>query len=256
MSERQRYYIDKKILEVGLPFIEGLPDVGLVGTIVTSYLISTLSSSTAGYIDIEGMPPIMTIHNSKIYEPCRLHVCEAPPNKRLSLVYSDVPIPPPSIYSTALTIMEIASKIETPSFISVGGIAEPDRMEIEKPQVFVLSNDESVVEEALKTGTSHPFENGFITGMKAALLKEAMRRGGKVLVALAQSHMNYPDPGAAAQIIEFLNKYLGLEIDTDPLIQQAEQLKLQLRDLMRRTATQMAQLPKGLELESAPAYIR
>ncbi len=254
MNGSQSFLIDEKIKGKSIPLIEGLPDVGLVGTIASSYFISNLQSELVGYLEIDDLPPIVTVQSSRILEPCRLYLSRDGKNE-VCMVYSDVPIPPQSIWSTANSIIDIGSLLNS-LIISVGGIPEPNRLDIDKPEVYIVSNDEDIQKKALDTGYSSQFENGFITGMKAALLKYAPRKRIKVLVALAQSHMNYPDPGAAAEIVIFLNRLLGLNVSVDPLREQAEKLKIQLRDLMRRTTASMARIPKGLELETTPQYIR
>jgi predicted ATP-grasp superfamily ATP-dependent carboligase len=57
-------------------------------------------------------------------------------------------------------------------------------------------------------------------------------------------------------VIAFVNKVYGTSYNVQPLIEQAESIRLQLRDLMRRTAASLSRGPKGLELEAPPGYIR
>ncbi|MCS7142531.1 MAG: PAC2 family protein [Aigarchaeota archaeon] len=250
------FHIDMKSAQKKTSIIEGFPDVGLVGTIATSYLISQLDSSVVGHMRLEDLPPIITVQNSKIYEPCRLYLSSADNRKKFYIAYSDVPIPLSGIETLASVLVEMSNKLDAPNIISVGGLAEPTRIDIERPQVYVISNDEELMRLSLSTGMTAPLENGFITGIKAALIREANLRGSRVLIALAQSHFRYPDPGAAAEIVAFLNKLLGIEVPIDPLVREADELKMRLRDLMRRTASHLTQLPKGLEMEQAPGYIR
>lgn len=245
---------ERKRVEQGSPVIEGLPEVGLVGTIVTSYIASQFNGEALGYIEISDLPPIVTVLDSKILEPCRMYKVSVN-SRQLVLVYSDVPVPPRGMWGMANSITEIASSTKSP-IISVGGIPEPDRLDIEKPKVYVLSNDAELFRMAEATGYVQRFENGYLTGVKAAILKSAAKRDVKVLLALVQSHMNYPDPGAAAEVVTFLNKLLGVAIPLEPLLEQAEQLKMQMRDLMRRTSTNLSRMPIGLQLESPPGYIR
>jgi len=246
--------LEKRGIELGSPIIEGLPDVGLVGTIVASYIASTLRGEQVGYIEIGDLPPIVTVLESKILEPCRFYRASVDA-RQIVVLYSDVPVPPKGMWGVANSVAEVASSLGAPIF-SVGGIPEPDRLDIERPRVYILSNDEELLRTAETTNYAQRFENGYLTGVKAAILKSASRRDVKVLLVLVQSHMNYPDPGAAAEAITFLNKMLGFSIQVDPLLQQAEQLRMQLRDLMRRTSANLSRLPVGLQLESPPGYIR
>lgn len=248
------YLFEKKRVEQGSPLIEGLPEIGLVGTIVSSYIASRYSGEAIGYIEISDLPPIVTVLDSKILEPCRMYRVSVD-SRQLVLLYSDVPVPPRGMWGMANSITEIAATVKSP-IISVGGIPEPDRLDIERPKVYVLSNDEELLRMAESTNYVQRFENGYLTGVKAAILKSAAKRDVKVLLALVQSHMNYPDPGAAAEVIVFLNKLLGMSIPVEPLLEQAEQLKMQMRDLMRRTSSNLSRMPIGLQLESPPGYIR
>jgi uncharacterized protein len=253
-TEVAPYFFEKRGIRDGTPLIEGLPEVGLVGTIVSSYIASRLGGESVGYIEITDLPPILLVYNSKIMEPCRILRIDAD-SRQLMVLSSDVPIPPRGFWAVANSIVEIASSTKSP-IVCVSGIPEPDRLSIDRPKVYYLSNDESLGEMAASTGAVEKFENGYLTGIKAAILKGAERRGVKVLLALAQSHLNYPDPGAAAEVVIFLNKLFGTNIAVEPLLEQAEQIKMHLRDLMRRTTSSMAPVPVGLELEPPPGYIR
>jgi uncharacterized protein len=253
-TEVAPYFFEKRGAREGTPLIEGLPEAGLVGTIVSSYITSKLGGEPQGYIEITDLPPILAVYKSRVFEPCRILRVEAD-GRQLMVLSSDVPIPPRGFWPVANSIVEIASSTKSP-IICVSGIPEPDRLDIDRPKVYYLSNDEGLGEMAVATGIVEKFENGFLTGIKAAILKSAERRGAKVLLALAQSHLNYPDPGAAAEVVLFLNKLFGMSIAVEPLLERAEQIKMQLRDLMRRTSSSMAPVPIGLELEPPPGYIR
>ena len=50
----------------------------------------------------------------------------------------------------------------------------------------------------------------------------------------AQTHANLPDSRASAKIIEFLDKYLGLKVDTKPLLMQAEIFENKLKGMMQQ----------------------
>ncbi|MCS7094350.1 MAG: PAC2 family protein [Thaumarchaeota archaeon] len=240
----------------GTPTIVGLPDVGLVGTIATSYIVAKSDSSLLGSIDLEGAPPVVVVQEGMILEPIRLYRIDVAGKPAFSLVYSDIPIFPQLIWSTARGIVDFAVRISSELIVSVGGVPEPNRLEVDRPRVFVLSNDKQFAEDIARKGEAESFETGFITGHNAALIKLGAERGLKVLLVLAQAHLQYPDPGASAEILMFINRVFKTQYDVQPLIEQADSIRLQLRDLMRRTAMSMSKIPKGLELEAPPGYIR
>jgi len=75
------------------------------------------------------------------------------------------------------------------------------------------------------------------------------------MAILAQSYPNYPDPGAAASVINVVNKIIGLNVNVSDLLDKAEEIKIKLRDLMRRTSLEMQKAQKGREYELPPLYV-
>ena len=77
--ESQPYDRDIEIVEVkpiegeGLVFIEGFPDIGLVGAIAASYLIDKLQLEEVGYIDAVLLPPIISVWIERINEHIRIY---------------------------------------------------------------------------------------------------------------------------------------------------------------------------------------
>jgi uncharacterized protein len=74
------------------------------------------------------------------------------------------------------------------------------------------------------------------------------------IVLLAQSHYQYPDPGAAAAVINSLNKLLDISVDVQKLLSQAEEIRLKTRELMQRTAKSLQGMEKSQELELPAMY--
>ena len=75
------------------------------------------------------------------------------------------------------------------------------------------------------------------------------------MILLAQSHLQYPDPGAAASLILSLNKLVDWGVDTQKLLTKESEVRLKLRALMQRTQEQMRQVQKGREQELPSMYI-
>jgi uncharacterized protein len=101
--------------------------------------------------------------------------------------------------------------------------------------------------EYLKKYDIQVIEEGFIAGFYALLLRESQKYGIPAIALLGQSFARYPDPGAAASIVEKLSEMLGIKIDVQPLLEKADELKLSLRDLMKQTEAAIRQSSKVLE---------
>ncbi|MCX8201946.1 MAG: PAC2 family protein [Candidatus Caldarchaeum sp.] len=229
------------------PLIVGFPDTGLAGAIAVSYLVEQLKPDEKGYIDSREMPPIVPVRRGTPKELMRIYEAGS-----FITVVSEVPIPPPLIreFSDSLIDWALQKKVSWVGCFS--GVAEPRRLEIDVPKVFMLSSEPKKTEELSKKLNIEVFTEGFVTGVHAEILRLGMRRGIEVNLFLAQSHLNYPDPGAAARLISLLPNLVHQQIDIKPLLESEESIRIQLRDLMRRTSETMVQ--KSREMELPPVY--
>ena len=241
---------DKPIKEEGLVIVEGFPDVGLVGAIATSYLIDKLQLEEIGYIDAEVLPPIISVKEERIRELIRIYK-----GGKVVAIISDIPLPVSLVKPLGYRLMSWAKSKNPDLFLSLSGLPEPNRLNIEKSKIFVLGSTPEVTERLMQVDGVSRFKDGFITGIKGILLKEGVRMNVNAAIILAQAHYNYPDPGAAAQIVNYLSRLLNIDIDVKPLLERAEELKLRLRDLMRRTDQMMQGVQKSKELELPPVYL-
>jgi len=245
-----------KEVAAGNPTIVALPDVGLVGVIAASFMISNSRSEVVGSIELEDQPPIAVIQEGRVLDPIRIYEVRTEQGPGFNAVYSDIPVPPTAAWDISGAIMDFAGSVGSRELVVLGGLPEPNRINIERPRVFVVSSDPEFTSSVAQRAEAEVFEMGYVTGPNAALLKMGGERGIRVLLVLAQAHLNYPDPGASAEVIAFVNRLYGTSYNVQPLLEQAESIRLQLRDLMRRTAASLTRGPKGLELEAPPGYIR
>ncbi|MEM1583255.1 MAG: PAC2 family protein [Nitrososphaerota archaeon] len=242
--------IELEPIREGVIIIEGFPDVGLVGTIAASFLIEKLQMSDIGYIESDALPPLISVKNGKILDIVRMYG-----RNNIVVFLSEIPIPLPIIRPLSQKIIEWAISRKAKMIVSLTGMPEPGRLNIDVPKVYVLGSNEKISKDALKINGVEAFTDGYITGVKGMILRESIKRDFNALLVLSQAHFNYPDPGSAAEILKYLSKLLSIEIDVKPLLESAEELKLRLRDLMRRTSQAMQDVQKSRELELPAVYL-
>ncbi|MEM4312020.1 MAG: PAC2 family protein [Nitrososphaerales archaeon] len=230
--------------------LEGFPDVGLVGFISVSYMIEKLEMKEIGYIDSELLPPLVVINDSKVRNIIRLYHKDD-----IAALISEIPIPLPLIRPLGNSLIDWCKGKEIKEVISISGIAEPNRLDIDVPKVLAIASNKDFLDYLTHKIGIEKFDEGYLTGFKAELLKEGAKRNFNVALLLAQAHFNYPDPGAAAQMILSLSKLFDRKIDVTPLLKSAEMLKVQMRDLMRRTNENLIRLQKSKEMEVPPVYV-
>ncbi len=232
--------------------IEGLPDVGLVGTIAASYIVEKLEYKEIGYIESDLFPPVMVIHDGKLKNPFRIYSDD---DGDILVVLSEVAVPPKAVYPLTTALADWFYKIDTTQpVISVKGLPMKNRMDIEKPEVFGVGNNEKAVAE-LKDKQMELLEEGFIAGTYAMMLRECANRKISAISLLAQCYPVYPDPGAAAAAIETIKKFIkNFAIDVGELLENAEEIKLKARDLMQQTTLSASEMQKGMEQDMPIMY--
>ena len=252
MEEVVKIVEEKGIKYANPVIIEGLPDVGLVGTIAASYIVEKLGYKEIGHIESDLFPPVMVIHNGNLKDPFRIYSAE---DGSIVVVLSEVAVPPKAVYPLTTALADWFSKIAVKNpVISLKGLPVKNRMDINKPEVFGVGNNEGAVAE-LKAKQMDLLEEGFIAGTYAMMLRECSKHKISAISLLAQCYPVYPDPGAAASAIEALMKFIpSLVIDVGELLENAEEIKLKARDLMQQTALSASEMQKGMEQDMPIMY--
>lgn len=246
MAQTSFHFVDN-LGSVKKPLVLGFPDTGLAGAIAVSYLVEQLRLEEKGYVDSYEMPPIVPVRRGRPKELMRIYE-----SKNFVTIVSEIPIAPLQIRDFSESLIEWVLEKKISWVACLTGVAEPRRLEIETPKVFVVSTDYGKMEEFSKRLEVEIFSEGFLTGVHAEVLRAGMRKDVEVNVFLAQAHLNYPDPGAAARLLSLLPKIVNEQVDVKPLLESEESVRIQLRDLMRRTSEAMVQ--KSREMELPPVY--
>jgi len=227
--------------------INGLPDVGLVGLLAASHIISFLKLHEVGAIESDLLPPIIVLHGGVPKAPVRIFA-----GNGLAVIISETVIPGSLIRPLANTLVEWASENRVRLMVSLGGMAVANRQDIDMPKVFAAVSAKTV--EPQLNGAAEVLEEGYIVGAYGLLLRNCAQASIPAITLLAQSHYNYPDPEAAAVAISVLNKILGLKVDPSELLKRGEEIRLRSKDMMHRTHEEMNRMNKSHEYDLPPLY--
>ena len=206
--------------------VEGFPGFGLVGTIASEFLIEHLKTEQIGKILFNDMPAMVAIHESKIVEPLGVFYNE----KYNLIILHAITAATHYEWEMAETISKIASDLKAKEIISLEGVGQGE--ESEGTKVFYYSSNDKNAKLFEKEGIG-ALKEGIIIGVTGAILL----RMGKTPISciFAETHSNLPDSKAAAKIIEALDKYLGMELDYKPLLEQAEKFEAKLKTIMQKS---------------------
>jgi uncharacterized protein len=236
-------------------FILGFPDVGLVGTIACYHLIEKLNLKEIAHIDSKKFPPVVVVHDSIPSSPIRIYGDEA---KNIGVVISEIPISADLIPLLSRALAEWFREKGALLVISLGGVPHPKRLEAEKLKVYgissLLEREKKTWKKTLNDSGVEPFHEGILVGIHGIMLRECTKQGVNSLYLMTESHYHYPDPEAAATVIEILNKILNLNVGVKELLEKGEEIKIKARDLMRRTQDEMKQMQKSQEHEIPMMY--
>ena len=226
----------------------GFPDVGLVSSIALGHAILEAQMTEVGHMESDEFPPVIVVHDGAPKPPLRLYQ-----KNDVIFVVSEMPIDFNFITPIARSLVDWAESKNVELLITTSGIAVPNRLEIEVPEVYGVASS-AAVRKIMEDAGIKALEEGFVAGLHAALMKESLKKRVPSLILLAQSHLKYPDPGAAASLMEALNRLVGLDVDTKALLVHEGEVRLRLRTLMQRTQENMRQVKKGQEQEIPLLY--
>jgi uncharacterized protein len=208
--------------------IEGFPGIGLVGNITCQHIIEELRMKYMGSIDSKYFPPLAVLFNGMVYMPVRIY---EDPGKEIVVVISDIPIHPTASYDISKVLIDWMQNIHARNIVSIAGIATTTG----ERRVFGGATNADLLEK-IKDKTEI-FQVGTISGISGSIMTECYLRGLPAISLLGETPGPNPDPRAAVQVINVLNKIFNLSIDTEKLLGQADQIEHELSKLAEQVKT-------------------
>ena len=216
----------------------GFPGSGLVGSIALQYLVEQMDFEQIGTITSKYFPPVALMTKGVINAPVRLYEKD-----NLAAVISDVPIHPMICYEVANGIMDWLTQFGIREIATIAGIItnEPDK------RVFGVATTSPVLQRIEVQTIILPM--GSISGIAASILTECKTRGIPGLGLLGET-VNTPDPRSSAATIEVLNKIYDLDLDVQPLLEQA----VEIEAAMAQISEQVQKTEATPRREQLPMY--
>ena len=222
---------DKKNDFSGYTLIEGFPGMGLVGPIAAKHLIDKLGFEDVGYIDSNAFNPIIRIHKALPVRPARIYADRK--NKVLVLIAEQV-IAKNHTYFFAKKTAEWITKKGIKELISLSGIHSAAGTPSKEIIYGIAANEES--KPLLKKYGLTEIDEGITTGITALILLELKNSKINAISILGNVEMT-TDYKASAEVLKKLNEILGLNLDVDPLLNEARELEKQLVQHLQKMKT-------------------
>ena len=219
-----------------------IPDAGLVGVIAASHIIKKLGLKEVGGIDsYHYLPPVAVISQRQVKLPIRVFFKD-----NILLIYSEFTPPTQAIPILARTLVNYVERKGAEYLLLMSGIPIPNRYDVDKLRTYYIATTPKA-EELVKGIDVIPFENGYLVGPYALLVKESVRYRFNSLILLTESFLEFPDPEASAKNLEIFSKIIGRDIEVKELLEQAEIIRLKARDTMKGVMPNLAQMRKEYE---------
>ncbi|MFT4946045.1 MAG: hypothetical protein ACI8TL_000276 [Natronomonas sp.] len=199
--------------------VEGLPGVGIVGKIATDHLVETFEMEHYASCHCDGLPRTAVYEEGDrtIRPPVRIYADE---KRDLLALQSDVPVSPESAPEFASCVTAwLADNDVLPIYLS--GLPQEKSDPPEMYGVGIGAAQDRLSEHDIEA----PSESGMISGPTGALVAEANEQELDAIGLVVQANPQFPDPEAARVVlVDGIEPLLSLDIDTDKLVDQAEEI--------------------------------
>jgi uncharacterized protein len=222
---------DDSVDPTGATLIEGMPGVGLVGKIATDHLIDERDMQEFASVRGEGIPPVTVFDGSdrNVNSPVRLY---ADDEAELVALRSDVPV---HVMDAPLFAERLTDWIDDNDVLPVylGGLAaDRDADEVPSVEGIGVGDGQDHLDDA---AVEPPDDGGMISGPCGALLFEAADADVDAVGLMVDTDPRFPDPqGSHALIKQGINPIAGVDVDTQRLVDQAEEIVDQRKELAQK----------------------
>jgi uncharacterized protein len=204
--------------------LEGSPELGLIGNILGWLLVEQLKMKQIGYIDSKQFPPLAVLYKGIAIHPFRIYSSDG-----IVLFLSDFIVPPTVSYDMSKAIVDWMERNNSKELITFNSMVVMEK----SGAVAGAANSEDALKRLGEIELPIlPFGN--VNGLSGSLLTRTATKNIPASCLFAEVLNQYPDPRAAASIVNVLNKMLDIDVDAEPLIKEAEEIEERLKELANR----------------------
>ena len=236
----------KQIDLAGGVVIECFPSVGLVTTIVGTFLISHLHLDQVAAIDSALFPPISMIYAGKPKFPGRIY---ASTEHKIAVCLSEFTAPLYLDRFIAKAILGWAREQKCSLVISPCGVPMLEERTIGREGavlIYGVGTTDLARQKLANSGISS-LEFGVVPGISGALLNEGRWNNFDTIALLVEAYQGIPDAKAAAAMAEAIGKLLPhIKLDVSPLYREAEEIESRLKTLREQARPVETQSPSAV----------
>jgi uncharacterized protein (TIGR00162 family) len=218
--------------------IEGLPGMGMVGRIVTRYLIKQLNAQRFAELYSPHFPYYILVNKKGNVRLLRaeFYFWRNPDgqNDLLFLIGDSQAQTIEGQYEVTNSILDFAQKLGAKQVITIGGFRQEAQ---ESPRVMAVATNPKLLKKALEAKAVASPSGNPIVGTAGLLLGLAKFKKMDALCLLGETRGYLADPRAAKSVLEVLERIVGLEVTLaglDAQIEKANELVVKMREIEER----------------------
>lgn len=238
---------ESKKVELKNPIlIEGLPGLGMVGSIATQYLANQLKAQKIATLYSPHFPYHVIVDKKGGARLLRGEFYflknETGKNDLIFLTGDSQAQTIEGQFEVANIILDFAEKNKVKTIITIGGY----RNEVEdSPKVVAVSTNPTLFKKALKAKAISSDSGTPIVGTAGLLIGLAKFRKIDAICLLGETRGYLPDPKTAKRVIEILQRILKVKVDLKDLdkeIERSKEILDRMRDIEKRRVKYMQKM--------------
>jgi uncharacterized protein len=213
-------------IDLNSPIIfAGFVGAGIVGPLAISHIIEKLKMEQIAVMRSKYLPPSTVFTRGILRHPFRFYA-----NKEgtICAIICEITLRMEGLYSLVSAVLDWAEKKGSKEIVILDGVASTEH----DNKAYCAAKEDLVRTMADKDINMIP--QGFITGIPGGILNECIVREIQGIALLAKANKTLPDPAAASTLIEALNRFYDMKIDTSELQKEKDRINSEFSELSQK----------------------
>ena len=215
-----------KKIELKNPIIfAGFVGAGLVGPLAINHIIEKLEMEEIGVMRSKYLPPSTVFMRGRLRHPFRFYANQ---EGTVCAIICEITLRMEGLYSLVSSILDWATEKKSKEIVILDGVASDEHDD----KAYCAAEEDLIRTMADKDISMIP--QGFITGIPGGILNECLVREIQGLTLLAKANKVAPDSVAAATLINALNRFYEMDIDTIELQEDKDRIHSEFSELSQK----------------------
>ncbi|MGV9168561.1 MAG: proteasome assembly chaperone family protein [Promethearchaeia archaeon] len=203
----------------------GFPSAGLVGSIAANTIINQFDMEQIAFLRSKHIPSAAVFFEGRLRHPFRIYASK---EKNLLVATTELPVEKSGLYEVTSCLLDWAAKQGSTETVVLDGIPVQG---IPSERKVLYATEEEKMAELRDHEELDILKKGVITGIAGSILAETLTRKMIGFTFLTPAVSVIPDPEGAIKLLNIVDMFYDIDIDTTELEESAEQIKQKMREM-------------------------